>query len=103
MFRESQNLAMKFRPDLAVLKSAETGGSARSAPLDHAQMDGVVLAGLQSQAVPSECLKWATISSRLGVRAKSDALEIIRSMPLALGVPQSHLDAIAAAMVGRSN
>jgi hypothetical protein len=99
---EVQNLVDRLQPDRAVLKRAETGGSARSAPLDHSEMDGVTLAALASRSIPVESLKWATIASRLGKRSKSDALAIVRGFALAEGVPASHLDAIAAATVART-
>ncbi|CAD6003425.1 protein of unknown function [Agreia sp. COWG] len=101
LFLEIQNLAGTFLPDRAVLKRAETGGSGRSAPLDHAEMDGVALAALQSKSVPTESLKWATISSRLGKRSKTEALEIVQSMSISRGVPKSHLDPLAAAAAGQ--
>jgi len=101
-FREIQNLVNRTHVERAVLKRAETGASARSSSLDHAEMDGVALAALASRDVPVESLKWATLASRFGKRSKADALAIVRAMPISVGVPQSHLDPLVAALSARN-
>lgn len=101
LYMEVQNLVDRNAPAHAVLKRAESGGSGRSASLEHAEMDGVTLAALASRRVNVESLKWATIASRLSRRSKSDALAVVRSLAVAKDVPQSHLDPLTAALVAR--
>jgi len=101
LYLEIQRLVREHSPDRAVLKRAELGGRGTEASLDHAELDGVVLAALGSTNVPSTSIKWATIASRLGQgRSREGAIKTVSEMTEFRGIPNSHLSPIAAAITG---
>ena len=97
-YHEMIELERRFNPDEVIVKRAELGQNMRQANLEHAELDGVVLAALYEVRVSVQAIPWATLARRLSATNKASALAIVQSSAAGSAVPAVRHTAVAAAL-----
>lgn len=98
IYQEITEMVASHTPESIYLCEAEAGQSMRASILEHAQMDGVVLAAAESSKQAVTSYKWQTLRSRYKAGSKDQILALIREMPLSSGIPKNRLVPIVVAL-----